>query len=232
MSEHEYRDAESGRRGPCYAPTDLLTRHGAHTVVLENGALPQIYITLRDWERIFALVCEDGSRLCNDVRRILIRELDRAIVCPADSIPRNVVTINSCVLFRRHIGRALETRTLVCAPIAGGDPTLSAQTVSVATPLGAALLGLPARCHMPYVRWDGTPRMLALEEIVYQPEAHRNYLLARSRPGDTRQATDGAAIDPADRVSGLNHYAAVPRTSPQPGPSADGRDDDPSPSAA
>lgn len=125
MSDYKYLDADSAFR----ARTVVLTGHAIPNTVLENAALPQVYMTLGDWERIFALIREVGPHLCNDVRWVLLRELNRAMVCSSHTIPQNV-TINSCVRFQRHIGQACETRTLVCAPIDSGDATLTKMVVS------------------------------------------------------------------------------------------------------
>lgn len=68
------------------------------------------------------------------VRRLLAAKLHRGIVCDADQLPREVVTIGAPIQFRFADESWAGTLTSNAAPVAG--------EIAVASPLGAVLLGL------------------------------------------------------------------------------------------
>lgn len=96
----------------------------------------------------------------------LRRLLDAAKVVRPQKMPANVVTMNSRVRLRDTQWESVDTITLVYPMEAGEEPN----TVSVTSPLGAALLGTRAGKE---ARWIGPrgPRRVIVEEIEYQPES-------------------------------------------------------------
>lgn len=166
--------------------------------------LPLIYLTTRDHERITALLARRASEIGDDLRRILSHELARAIVCVPEAIPRNVVTLNSRVLFRGHPARQLEERTLVDHE----DMARSGESVSVFTPLGAALLGLAEGSQMPYAQADGTRALLRVDKIAYQPEAHGRHIVSPHRYWPSPRARGGRSVQ-VQHDSGSSHDRSV-----------------------
>jgi regulator of nucleoside diphosphate kinase len=111
--------------------------------------LPPVHLTLQDCSRLRALLRANGVQVAPQVRRFLLREIERATLYPSPEIPADVVTMHSRIVYRRHPGKPRETRIL-CYGIADA---LSGPTLSVLTPLGAALLGLRCGVLMPYETW-------------------------------------------------------------------------------
>jgi regulator of nucleoside diphosphate kinase len=118
--------------------------------------LPPIYITTRDRSRLRTLLEQRGRSIPDVVRASLERELARAIICSEDSVPPDVVTMNSRALFSTDLGAEPQSRTLIY----DDGYSLLGGTVSITTALGAALLGLRAGSRMPYVNIDGERRVL------------------------------------------------------------------------
>jgi len=136
------------------------------TVATHN---PTIFITDEDFDRLDRLATS-GQSANLPAAELLAAELERAVVCPAADIADDVVTMNSRVTF--HIGSEDErrTRTLVYPedyPADGsGDDRLS-----VLTPLGAALIGMPAGTRIEYETVNGTSRLVTVDAVLHQPQA-------------------------------------------------------------
>ena len=128
--------------------------------------LPPVIMTDRDWRRLKRLV-SCAAALYHPVADLLLREIERAAVCPADEIPADVVTMNSRVTFRTRLRGGLQSRVLVFperyAP--------NGYCVSVTSPLGAALIGLRSGSRFHYRSVDGEPREVHVQDVAYQPEA-------------------------------------------------------------
>jgi regulator of nucleoside diphosphate kinase len=147
------------------------------TVATHN---PTIFITDEDFDRLDRLATS-GQSANLPAAELLAAELERAVVCPATEIAADVVTMNSLVTF--HIGSEAErqTRTLVYpedypADGSGGD------RLSVMTPLGAALIGMPAGSRIEYETVNGTSRLVTVDAVLHQPQAAgRRKKASRSR---------------------------------------------------
>jgi regulator of nucleoside diphosphate kinase len=99
---------------------------------------PSLYLTQDDIDRLFDLIETYGSGPNADRLQKLESELVRAVAVPADEIPRDVVTMNSRVVFEDETTGDRREITLVYpkhADIASGK-------VSVLVPVGTALLGM------------------------------------------------------------------------------------------
>ena len=87
---------------------------------------------------------------------------------PADSIPADVVTMDSEVALRN-----LDTgEEMVFTVVFPGKANVDERRLSVLAPLGAAVLGYRAG---DIIEWTvpGGVRRLKVEEVLYQPEAAR-----------------------------------------------------------
>lgn len=108
----------------------------------------------------------DLSRLQTfELHDALRGKLERAIVVAADAVPRDVVRMNSHVLYvdessgDRH-------RVQVVYPT---DANASGARVSVLAPVGAALLGLSAGQAIEWDFPDGGRRRLRVEDVGDEP---------------------------------------------------------------
>lgn len=99
---------------------------------------PTIIINELDAERIDRLL-EKPEFASLPVADALNEELDRAQMCTPETMPHDVVTMNSQVKFRNLTTGEELTRTLVYP----AQMTDSSMQLSVLAPVGAALLGLP-----------------------------------------------------------------------------------------
>ena len=100
----------------------------------------------------------------------LAPELDRADIVPFRTVPPNVVTMNSRVVFKDETTGEFRTVTIVYPQDA--DP--SDGRISVMAPVGSALLGLSVGQSIEWCFPDGRPRTLRVVELLYQPEAEVN----------------------------------------------------------
>ena len=101
----------------------------------------------------------------------LRHELERAIVVSADSIPRELVTMNSRVLYVDET--TSERRSVRIVYPAEADA--SAGRVSVLAPVGAALLGLSIGQAIEWEFPDGGTRRLRVEDVVERPVLSRTH---------------------------------------------------------
>jgi AraC family transcriptional regulator, regulatory protein of adaptative response / methylated-DNA-[protein]-cysteine methyltransferase len=131
-------------------------------------ARPQIYVTTHDYERLSTLADFYRSRRRGPLVDFLVDELERAELVPAAEVGPKVVTMNSRVRIMDPDAGESRTVTLVypCE-----EHSLRGR-VSVLTPLGTALLGLPEGARMQWRTLDGRSKSIAVLEVQYQPEAH------------------------------------------------------------
>ena len=131
-------------------------------------ARPKIYVTTHDYERLSALADSYRARRGGPLVDFLLDELERAELVPAAEVGPKVVTMNSRVRIMDPDAGEARTVTLVYP---GEEDSLRGR-VSVLTPLGTALLGLPEGARMEWRTLDGRSKGIAVLEVQYQPEAH------------------------------------------------------------
>ncbi|HDR2796048.1 MULTISPECIES: nucleoside diphosphate kinase regulator [Enterobacter] len=132
---------------------------------------PTIIINELDAERIDRLL-EKPEFAALPIADALNAELDRAQMCTPESMPHNVVTMNSQVKFRDLTTGEERTRTLVYP----AQMTDSSTQLSVLAPVGAALIGLRTGDTIHWELPGGTATHLEVLELLYQPEAAGDYL--------------------------------------------------------
>jgi regulator of nucleoside diphosphate kinase len=130
-------------------------------------AQPEIYVTTHDYERLSALADFYRSRRRGVLVDFLIDELERAELVPAADVGPKVVTMNSRVRIMLPDTGECRAVTLVYP---GEEDSLRGK-VSVFTPLGTALLGLPEGGRMAWRTLDGRTKSVAVLEVEYQPES-------------------------------------------------------------
>jgi regulator of nucleoside diphosphate kinase len=132
------------------------------------AAPPTIYVTTHDYERLSALADFYKSRRPGAAVDFMIDELERAELVAAAEVGPKVVTMNSRVRIMDPDTGEARTVTLVYP----GEEDSRHGKVSVVTPLGIALLGLPAGARMAWRTLDGRTKSVAVLEVPYQPESH------------------------------------------------------------
>ncbi len=96
--------------------------------------------------------------------------LDTASVVPSREVPPDVVTMYSQVLVRDAQGS--EQRLTLCYP---DDAEPAAGFISVLSPVGLALLGLPVGSVARWFTPDGAPHRAEIVALLFQPEASGDY---------------------------------------------------------
>ena len=111
---------------------------------------------------------EDYIRLCEIVgEHDLAEELDRAIVVPWDRIPKDVVTMNSRLIYSDESSGSTREVELVFPD----DVDTEAGKISVLAPVGCALLGLSAGQSIDWSLPGGKVHRLRVECVLSQPQS-------------------------------------------------------------
>jgi regulator of nucleoside diphosphate kinase len=125
--------------------------------------LPPITISRRDHASLSRLAVH-AVRDRHPVGEFLLSEIQRAVVCDADKMPRGVAGLNEWVTYRLDSSQQTESRILVCP-----DQFRSAQlNLSVLSPLGAAILGMRAGDCIEFFGIEGEFHVVAIESVVAQ----------------------------------------------------------------
>jgi regulator of nucleoside diphosphate kinase len=127
--------------------------------------VPDIFVSTFDYDRLERLLqaLPAGSRATLSG---LQRELERAIVVEPESVPANVVTMNSVVTFTTAKASGSRSARLCFPKDADGSP----DRLSVLTPVGTALLGLREGESINWAGPDGHLIEVRVQEVVHQPE--------------------------------------------------------------
>mgnify|MGYP002356890139 CR=1 FL=1 len=128
--------------------------------------LPPITLSSRDLARLEALL-DSPALQRHPAAQALAAELARAHVVAPESMPADVVTMNSLVECIDETGG--ERRHLTLAYPQDADATR--HRVSVLAPVGSALLGLRIGDAIDWPAPSGTTLRLRVTAIAYQPEA-------------------------------------------------------------
>ena len=125
---------------------------------------PPILITSRDYDRLESLL---GSLPAGGLpnKKALEAELERATMVAPESVPPNVVTMNSTVRFTIAESGEEFSLTLVYPKDAG-----EAGRISVLAPVGSALLGLAVGDELDWPRPGGGVTTVRVMDVLYQPE--------------------------------------------------------------
>jgi regulator of nucleoside diphosphate kinase len=129
---------------------------------------PKIIVSEADHARLEALAVALQDRN-PAVAGAMLAELDRARIVPERALPSGVVRVGSSVTFSMD-GADPRTAQLVYP----GEADIASGRISVATPVGAALIGLSAGQSMAWTGIDGrerTLRVLAVDVVVAKEPA-------------------------------------------------------------
>jgi regulator of nucleoside diphosphate kinase len=118
---------------------------------------PTVYVTEADYERLANLAETSGTRGA----RLLGEELERAVIVDAGQVRRPFVRLNSQVEFTDLMtGR---TRRVEVVPPDEAD--IDRNRLSVLTPVGAALIGLPAGESIGLETEDGRSHVIVVVDV-------------------------------------------------------------------
>lgn len=131
---------------------------------------PTLYLTELDVTRLERIASRPGADKLADMLDAL---LERAAIVPAETIPQDVVTMNSSVLCALE-GESAPRQWTLAYP---DDADFEAGRLSVLSPVGTALLGARAGETVTYRLPDGREQHVTVVELSYQPEANGQFTL-------------------------------------------------------
>lgn len=140
--------------------------HSSSTTAAGATARSRIQVTEADYERLHRLIEAWPDNRDVDATEVLAEELERAEVVPAGQIARNVVTMNSRVVFENQ--RTAERREVWL--VYPHESDVERGRISVLAPIGSALLGLAVGQTIDWPLPGGHVKQLRIVEVMYQPE--------------------------------------------------------------
>jgi len=131
-----------------------------------------IFVTNIDRERIKKILekMPEGDQMIYQSVKKLEKELDRAIIVEPQSVPQDVITMNSKALLQLY-GEDVEV-SLVYPE----DTDLNEMKLSIFSPIGTAILGYKEGNTIEWEVPSGTSK-ISIKKILYQPEAAGDYHL-------------------------------------------------------
>lgn len=100
-------------------------------------------------------------------------ELDRAKIISDDTVPPDLVTMNSKVRFLN----VQDNKEMVISIVYPSEANFAEGKVSVLASLGSALIGLRVGQEINWMFPDGKTKTLKILDIIYQPEANGHWHL-------------------------------------------------------
>jgi regulator of nucleoside diphosphate kinase len=127
---------------------------------------PRIVVSREDFDRLQRVIEQHGDGRIAALAEALDQELSRAELVPREELPRDVVTMNSTVVFRDEETGATR-QVILCYPEEAnrGDGHLS-----ILSPIGSALLGLSVGQTIEWPVHGGGHRRLSILEVPSQSE--------------------------------------------------------------
>lgn len=123
--------------------------------------LPRITIALADFMVIDRLLNSNAPGGETRIVKYLEGELERADVVALKDLPAHIVTMNSVVTFSDSKTGQTQTAMLVYPDATHAD----AETVSLLTPIGAALIGVAVGQSITWYKADGGAQTLQVLEV-------------------------------------------------------------------
>jgi len=141
---------------------DLPFDSGVLSLAEHMAERPSLYLTQDDLERLSDLLQAQGGWFAK-----LEGELARAVVVPRGEIPRDVVTMNSRVVFENETTGDRREVTLVYPR----EADIDAGKISILVPVGTALLGLRVGQSIDWELPSGDKHRYRVIDVPYQPES-------------------------------------------------------------
>ena len=131
----------------------------------------KIIVNSRDYTKLTGII--DGKSGSSETEyRELCEELKNAVLVEPDKMPADVITMNSKVRFKD----IEESEDYIFSLVYPEDADTSKGKLSILAPIGTALLGYRVGDEVKWKVPAGLKTFL-VEEILYQPEANRDYHL-------------------------------------------------------
>jgi regulator of nucleoside diphosphate kinase len=124
------------------------------------GAKPRITLTATDHEKL-SVLANAASITMPDIASDLADELDRAHVLPKGRHPVDTVRMGCTVDFRDDMSSRVQTVTLVYP----NEADISKGRISVLTPIGTALIGLPVGKSIGWTTRAGESKRLTVLQV-------------------------------------------------------------------
>lgn len=127
-----------------------------------TSSLPDIVISEQEENQLTALATAAMlNGRSEHVARILLAEMERAVLVPDADVPGSVVRMNSRVRFELDGGAPREVELVF-----PGEANIEEGKISVLTPVGAALIGLSPGQAMRVSGLDGRSQALNVIEVL------------------------------------------------------------------
>jgi regulator of nucleoside diphosphate kinase len=123
-------------------------------------AKPAIFIEAAHYERLYALARTALARQ-PEAARLLLEEIERAAIVEETGASPSVVRTGGAVAFRDDRSGRVETVRLVYP----GEADIAQGKVSVLTPIGAALIGMPQGGRIVWTAADGSERSITVLSV-------------------------------------------------------------------
>jgi regulator of nucleoside diphosphate kinase len=120
-------------------------------------AKPAIFIEAAHYDRLHALAT-NGLRRQPEAARLLLEEIERAELLEEADEAGAIVTMGSEVTFRDDLTGRVETVRLVYP----AEADIAEAKISVLTPIGAALIGMPEGGRITWTAGDGSERSITV----------------------------------------------------------------------
>jgi regulator of nucleoside diphosphate kinase len=133
-----------------------------------RGGRPPIVIAEHEADALYDLALRSRLRHPHSAA-LLLDELDRAQTLPESELPGDVVTMGSHVLFRDRASGEEHTVQLVYPAAAD----MAHHRVSVLTPIGAALIGVPRGRAIGWPNRQGESRSLEIVGVIQPASQER-----------------------------------------------------------
>ena len=140
----------------------------------ESSELPPIHIMAEDYEVLADIVC--GSTSATPGIRLLWRELQRAEILRTDRPPNGLIHLNSKVRYTDLRDPRQRTVRLI-SPRRRGN---AGHSLSVASPVGAALIGLCVGDRFSWISPGAGVRMLRVDQVEADSAETVRHAAARS----------------------------------------------------
>lgn len=137
------------------------------TAVQERAGSPEpptIHISEQDYDRIAGMALRIRHS-APGLSRLILDEIERAIVCPAQDLPKNVVALDSQVEFMDDTSGTTRRVQLVLP----AEADIEQGRISILTPVGAGLIGMSVGGEIDWPCPDGRARILKILAVKQQP---------------------------------------------------------------
>ncbi|MFY9228193.1 MAG: nucleoside diphosphate kinase regulator [Candidatus Microsaccharimonas sp.] len=132
--------------------------------------MTKIYVTQFDYDRLIKLL--DDKKPHDDFDKALLYELKRCEIVDQKSIPGDVITMNSHVLFTDESGEDLDYWLVFPE-----DAELPNNKISILSPVGCALLGYKVGETVTLHTPNKGRRNLVVKDVLSQPEREGKFTI-------------------------------------------------------